>query len=137
MSYLTDLTDDWVEFEELTETIPLEPEQLDQAVELSSQVGNEDRKWQIYLQALTLLSFEEWLRKREPEMSLDREHSSVVQPKYANEIDAVFNLRVSEFKVCLIPNITLTDKEATIPRAVVDLPEFTAHFYVVIGIEED
>ncbi|HEY9296875.1 MAG TPA: DUF1822 family protein, partial [Phormidium sp.] len=54
-----------------------------------------------------------------------------------NAIDAVFNLRVGEFKVCLIPTITLTDKEVTIPRAVVDLPEFTAHFYVVIGIEEE
>ncbi|MBD1841770.1 DUF1822 family protein [Coleofasciculus sp. FACHB-64] len=137
MNYLTDLTDDWVEFEELAETIPLESEQLDQAVELSNQVGKEDRKWQIYLQALSLLSFEEWLRKREPEISLNREHSSVLQPQYVNAIDAVFNLRVGEFKVCLIPTITLTDKEVTIPRAVVDLPEFTAHFYVVIGIEED
>jgi hypothetical protein len=137
MSYLTDLADDWVEFEELTETIPLEPEQLDQAVELSSQVGNEDRRWQIYLQALTLLSFEEWLRKREPEISLDKEHSSVLQPPYANAIDAVFNLKVGEFKICLIPTITLTDKEVTIPRAAVDLPEFAAHFYVVIGIEEE
>lgn len=136
MNYLT-LTDDWVEFEELTETISLEPEQLDQAVELSRQVGNEDRKWQIYLQALSLLSFEEWLRKREPEISLDREYSSVLQPQYANAIDAVFNLRVGEFKVCLIPTITLTDKEVTIPRAAVDLPEFMAHFYVVIGIEEE
>ncbi|MEW5857031.1 MAG: DUF1822 family protein [Cyanobacteriota bacterium] len=137
MNYLTDLTDDWVEFEELAETIPLESEQLDQAVELSTQVGNEDRKWQTYLQALTLLSFEEWLRKREPEISLDREQSSVLQPQYANAIDAVLNLRVGEFKVCLIPTITLTDKEVTIPRAVVDLPEFTAHFYIVIGIEEE
>ncbi|MBD1892186.1 DUF1822 family protein [Coleofasciculus sp. FACHB-SPT9] len=137
MNYLTDLTDDWVELEELPETIPLESEQLDQAVQLSNQVGNEDRKWQIYLQALSLFSFEEWLRKREPEIYLDKEHSSVLQPQYANAIDAVFNLRIGEFKVCLISTITLTDKELTIPRAVVDLPEFAAHFYVFIGIEEE
>ncbi|MBD1902659.1 DUF1822 family protein [Trichocoleus sp. DQ-A3] len=137
MNYLTDLTDDWVELEELPETIPLESEQLDQAVQLSNQVGNEDRKWQIYLQALSLFSFEEWLRKREPEIYLDKEHSSVLQPQYANAVDAVFNLRIGEFKVCLIPTITLTDKELTIPRAVVDLPEFAAHFYVFIGIEEE
>ncbi|MBD2088250.1 DUF1822 family protein [Coleofasciculus sp. FACHB-542] len=137
MNYLTDLTDDWVELEELPETIPLESEQFDQAVQLSNQVGNEDRKWQIYLQALSLFSFEEWLRKREPEIYLDKEHSSVLQPQYANAIDAVFNLRIGEFKVCLIPTITLTDKEITIPRAAVDLPEFAAHFYVFIGIEEE
>ncbi len=80
MNYLTDLTDDWVEFEKLTETIPLEAEQLDQALELSDQIGNEARKWQVYLQVLALLSFEEWLQQREPDISIERERSSVLQP---------------------------------------------------------
>lgn len=136
-NYLTDFTDDLVEFEGLTETIPLEPEQLDQALELTHQIGNEARHWQIYLQVLALLSFEEWLQKREPEMPLQREQASVLQPQYANAIDAVCNLRVGEFKVCLIPTISFTEEKVTLPRAVVDLPELTAHFYVVIGIEEE
>ena len=137
MNYLTDVIDDWLEFEDFSETIPFYEEQLSQALELSNLVGNESRKWQVYLQGLTLLSFEEWLRKREPEISLDKEHSSVLQPKYANAIDAVCNLRIGEFKLCLIPTISFTDEEITIPRSVVDLPEFKAHFYVVIGIEEE
>jgi hypothetical protein len=137
MNSLSDLTDDWVEFENFTETIPLEPEQFDQAGELSDRIGNEARKWQVYLQALALLSFEEWLQQREPEISVNRERASVLQPQYANAIDAVCNLNVGEFKVCLIPTISFTDEEVIIPRAVRDLPEFTAHFYVVIGIEEE
>jgi hypothetical protein len=137
MNSLSDLTNDWVEFENLTETIPLEPEQFDHAVELSEQIGNEARKWQVYLQALALLSFEEWLQQREPEISVNREHASVLQPQYANAINAVCNLNVGEFKVCLIPNISFSDEEVIVPRAIIDLPEFTAHFYVVIGIEEE
>lgn len=137
MNYLTDLTEDWVEFENSSETITLEPEQLKQALELSNQVGDEARKWQVYLQALALLSFEEWLQQREPEISIERESSSVWQPQYANAIDAVCNLKIGEFKVCLIPTISFTDEEVIVPRAVVDLPEFTAHFYVVVGIEEE
>ena len=135
--YLTDLTDDFIEFEGLTETISLEPEQYDEALELSNQVVNEAGKWQIYLQTLALFSFEEWLKKREPEMPVQREQASVLQPQYANVIDAVCNLRVGEFKVCLIPSISFSDEEIAIPRAVVDLPELIAHFYVVIGIEQD
>jgi hypothetical protein len=137
MNYLTDLIDDWVEFENLTETIPLEAEQLDQALELSNQIGNEARKWQVYLQGLALLSFEEWLQQREPEISVDRERSSVLQPQYANALDAVCNLNIGEFRVCLIPTISFSDEEVTVARAVVDLPEFAAHFYVIIGIEEE
>jgi hypothetical protein len=137
MNYLTDLTDDWVEFENLTETIPLESEQLDQALELSDQIGNEARKWQVYLQVLALLSFEEWLQQREPEICVNRERCSVLQPQYANALDAVCNLNIGEFRVCLIPTISFSDKEVTVPRAVVDFPEFAAHFYVIIGIEEE
>ena len=137
MNSLSNLTDEWVEFENLTETIPLEPEQFDQAGELSDRIGNEARKWQVYLQALALLSFEEWLQQREPEISLERERASVLQPQYANAINAVCNLNVGEFKVCLIPNISFSDEEVIVPRAIIDLPEFTAHFYVVIGIEEE
>ena len=137
MNYLSDLTDDWVELENLTETIPLSTEQLDQALELSNQIGNEAKKWQVYLQVLALLSFEEWLQQREPDISIEREGVSVLQPQYANALDAVCNLRVGEFKICLIPTISFSDEEVTVPRAVVDLPEFTAHFYIVIGIEEE
>jgi hypothetical protein len=137
MSYISDFTNDFFELEELPETIILEPQQYDQALEVSKQVGHESRQWQIYLQALALLSFEDWLQKREPELVIQREQCSVLQPQYANVIDAVFNLKVGEFKVCLIPTLSFTDEDVIIPQSVVDLPEFKAHFYVAIGIDDE
>lgn len=136
-NYMTNLTDDYVEFESELEIISLEPEQPQQALEISQTLRNQSRRWQLYLQALALLAFEEWLQKREPGILINREKSSVFQLSFANLIDTVHNLGVGEFKVCLIPTISFTSEEVTVPRAVVDLPEFIAHFYVVIGIEEE
>lgn len=137
MNDLSDLTDDWVEFEGLTETISLEPAQYEQALELSEQAINDSRKWSIYLQALALFSFEEWLQKREPGIALESEQASVWQPQYTQVIDAICNLKVGEFKVCLIPTISFADEEVTVSRVIVDLPEFIPHFYVIIGVEEE
>lgn len=136
-NYLTDLTDDLVEFETYPEIIILEQEQSQQALEISQIGRNEQRKWQIYFQALALFAFEEWLKKREPSICINKQDSSVLQPEYANIIDSVCNLRVGEFKVCLIPTSSFTEPEIIIPRAVVDLPEFAANFYIVIGVEEE
>lgn len=137
MNYLTNFTNDFIEFEELPEAIILEPEQCEQALELSKQVGHETRQWQIYFQALALLSFEQWLKTREPELIIQRGECSVLQPQYANVIEAVFNLKTGEFTVCLIPTISFVDEDIAIPRAMVDLPEFAAHFYVVVGIDDE
>ena len=131
------LTEDLLEFEGLSEVITLEPKLIEQALQQSNQIRNQSRRWQIYLQALALFSFQEWLQKREPELPIHHENCSVFQLQYANVIDAVCHLTVGEFKVCLIPTICFSDEEVMIPRAVIDLPELAAHFYVVIGIEED
>ena len=131
------ITEDLYEFEGLSEVITLEPKLIEQALQLSNQIRNQSRRSQIYLQALALFSFEEWLQKREPLLPIYRENCSVFQPQYANVIDAVCHLNVGEFKVCLIPIISFSDEEVMVPRAVIDLPELVAHFYVLIGIEED
>ncbi|NES85899.1 MAG: DUF1822 family protein [Moorea sp. SIO2B7] len=136
-NYLTDLTFDLLEFEGLTETIELEQKQSEEALQLSQKVKTKGRQWQVYLQYLALFGFEEWLHKRAVEIPVNRKKCSVVQPQYANFMDAVCNLQVGDFKVCLIPSICFTDEEITIPRAVVDLPEFKAHFYVAIGIDSE
>jgi hypothetical protein len=132
-----DLTNDFVELEEGLEIITLESNKIEQALVMTQQFLNHSRQWQFNLQTLALFAFEEWLQKREPMISINRETSSVLQPQYANLIDAVCNLQIGEFKVCLIPTICFTEEEVTVPRAVVDLPELNAHFYVVIGIDEE
>jgi hypothetical protein len=136
INYLVEFEADLVEFEADSQIISLE-HQHQSALEISQSARNQERKSQIYFQSLALFAFEEWLIKREPSISIYKQYSSILQPEYANIIDAVCNLRAGEFKVCIIPTISFTDDEVIIPRAVVDLPEFVAHFYIVIGIEEE
>jgi hypothetical protein len=128
----------WLDFEVLpTEAIDLSPAIFDQALTLSSQIPNEERQWQTYLNALALGGFEEWLGSRATDLTLNQEQCSILQPSIANVIDAVSHLKVGEFKVCLIATGSLTDEEVTLPRAVVDLPEFVPHFYVLVAVQEE
>lgn len=133
--------DDLFDFPEHIETIELEPEQCEQALQISRDMRIEGKQWQLYLQALALFAFAEWLEKREPSLSIYRtiqqEISSILKPEYARLIDAVYNLQVGEFKVCLISIVSFSEDEVTIPRAVVDIPEFNNHFYIVIAVEEE
>ena len=135
-NFISDLTNDLFEVDNNLEIINLE-EQLQPAFLISEKSNNPLIKWQVYFQCLALFAFEEWLQEREPRLTLDKENSSTLQYQYANLIDAVFNLKVGNFKVCLIPCMLLTNEEVAIPRAVIDLPEYTAHFYVVIGVDEE
>lgn len=131
------LIEDAFEFEGLSEIIPLESQYTDQALNVSDRVSQESRKWSAYLQALALFSWQEWLRKREPHLPIDYQKCSVFQPKYTNVLDAVSNLDFGKFQLCLIPTLGFSGEEVIIPRTVVDLPEYVAHFYVFIGIEEE
>ena len=119
------------------ECIVLEPEHFDQATQLSDDVLGEICQWQTYLNALALLGFRQWLREQDAHLSVNQENCSIFQPQYANAIEAVCNLTVGDFKLCLIATENWLDEVVTIPRSVVDLPDFTAHFYVVIEVQEE
>jgi hypothetical protein len=132
-----ELTYDFLEFDKLKNAISLEIEHIDQALQLSHAFRHPSRTWQIYLNAMALFGFEEWLVKRAPDLPISQDSCSLWQHPYANVLDVVCNLKVGQFKVCLIPTICFTDEDVPVPRAVIDLPEFTAHFYVIIGIEDE
>ncbi|MBV6622463.1 MAG: DUF1822 family protein [Rivularia sp. (in: Bacteria)] len=136
-NFITDLTNDLFGIENTQEIINLDIEQLQQAVLASEQINNQYRQLQVYFQYLTLFAFEGWLSQREPSLTLYKEQSSTLKHQYANVIDAVCNLEVGNFKVCLIPSMLLMDEEVAIPRAAVELPEYVAHFYIVIGVDEE
>lgn len=135
---INSIDDVLLDFEALpTEAIALEPDCIEQAVHLSSQVVNEAQQWQTYLNALALFGFKQWLNERATDIPIDLEDCSIFQPSYANAIAAVFNLKVGEFKLCLVAIGSLADEEITMPRAVIDIPEFIAHFYVLLEIHEE
>ena len=130
-------TEYWMFFPGAPDLIDLEPEYIEQACEISNSVTLPTRSWQCYLQSLILQGFIDWLQQRQPNLQINYEDCSVSHPYFANVVDAVFNLQIGAFKVCLIPTTRFTADEISIPRAVIDIPTYTAHFYVVIAVNEE
>ncbi|GET36990.1 DUF1822 family protein [Microseira wollei] len=119
------------------EAIALESANIERAIQISSAIPNESQQWQTYLNALALFGFEQWLDERASDIPLESAKSTVLQPQYANVFPAVANLNVGSFKLCLIATGSSSDEEVIIPQPAIDLPEFAAHFYVLIEIQEE
>ncbi len=119
------------------ELIELEPECFERAAQLSDRVIGESYQWQTYLNALGLQGFVQWLGDQDSSIVIDQSHCSIFQPQYANAIEAVCNLRIGEFTLCLMAVENVLDEIITIPRAAIDLPDFAAHFYVVVEVQEE
>ena len=127
-----------LDFESLTKAdITLTSEQIDRAAALSNPIINPQQQWQTYLNALALFGFTHWLEERDLSIQVNAANCSVTQPQYANYIDGVFNLTVGEFKICLLTNGVAIDELVTFPRAILDLPEYAAHFYVLVNVTEE
>ncbi|MBD2526662.1 DUF1822 family protein [Nostoc sp. FACHB-133] len=111
----------------LPEVIWLEPTYFDWARDISQQVTGELHQWQTYLNALALLGFEQWLREHNPEI-VNRD---------INIIETASNLKLGEFKFCLIATEHLLDEVVNIPQNAIDTPELAAHFYVLLEVLEE
>ncbi|MEO0456326.1 MAG: DUF1822 family protein [Cyanobacteria bacterium P01_A01_bin.114] len=122
---------------ERAETVELEPEHFEQAAEVSAAAVGEARQWQVYLQALAYAGFSDWLCDRMPGRPLGSSQCSLYRPPYANSLPAVCNLDVKGFKLCLLViDHPLADTVA-VPRAVLELPDFHAHFYILVEVQEE
>ncbi|NJM20846.1 MAG: DUF1822 family protein [Richelia sp. SM1_7_0] len=127
-----------LEFEQLPpEAILLSQSQINQAIELSGQIKDESKQWQTYLNALSLSAFETWLDSRSSSFNINRDECTVLQPGLASLIPTVANLKVGEFKICLITTGSFIDEQVDITRVVVDLPEYIPHFYVLVEVLEE
>ncbi|MGL5082896.1 MAG: DUF1822 family protein [Microcoleaceae cyanobacterium] len=115
----------------------LSPEQIQQAAQLSQQVQGTARQWHLYLNALALFGFEDWLAWRDGSLNISRDNCSIFKPEVAQMIDAVCDLQVGQFRVCLLTTGKLMDDTVQIPRALLDLPEYAAHFYVLVEVQEE
>ncbi|MDJ0575124.1 MAG: DUF1822 family protein [Xenococcaceae cyanobacterium MO_234.B1] len=133
----TNLNNLLTDFTNSSAIIELQPQWLERALTIGDNLHNQSRQFNLYLQALALFSFEYWIHSREPNLAINLANSSVFKPELANIIDAICNVQVEDFKICLIPTVDLSDSEITIPRYVVDIPEFVAHFYVIVEINEE
>ncbi|EKV00022.1 Protein of unknown function (DUF1822) [Leptolyngbya sp. PCC 7375] len=119
------------------EVIDLEPDYFNRAVHVSDQVLGESCQWQTYLNALGLQGFIQWIAEQESSIVVNQENCSLLQPEYAGAIAAVCNLRIGGFKLCLLAAENLLNETISIPAAAIDLPEFSAHFYIVTEVQEE
>ncbi|NET61938.1 MAG: DUF1822 family protein [Symploca sp. SIO2E6] len=136
-NYLNEQKIAMTSFPGLQETIELEAEQKEEALQITNRLAVATGQLALYFQALALVAFEDWLKNREPSLSVEKTEASLFNPDYAQAVNAVFNLRVGEFKICLIPTLGFSDELVTIPQEVLAVPEFAAHFYLIIGIEDE
>jgi Protein of unknown function (DUF1822) len=125
---------DWLSFNE-TRT-KLLPEHIRKAAHFSESIYSSQQRWQSYLCALGVLGFEEWLKERAPDLSVETEGASIWQPEYANLIAVASNISIGSFKLCIITSNNFSD-EHSIPFAVFDIPRFAANFYVLMQVEEE
>jgi len=118
------------------EVIDIDVDHREQAIHLSHQVVQEDQQWSVYLHGLALEGFNQWLQQQ-GDYTIDLEHCSILNPIYASVVDAVCNLKINGFNVCLIATEHLIDEVITIPSIAVDLPDFAAHIYVLLEVWEE
>lgn len=121
---------DSVEFRALLpEVIWLEPEHFEQTKEINAPVGKEEFQWQVYLNKLARLGLEEWLKERiDPNLS--------IVPNY-NETEHFAHLCLGDFKLCSIATENPLEEVVYLPKTIVEEPEFTAHFYIIIEVLEE
>ncbi|MGF1674119.1 MAG: DUF1822 family protein [Rivularia sp. (in: cyanobacteria)] len=124
----SEFTPDW---QSLNETrTELLPKHFQKAARLSQSIHLPQQRWEVYLCALGVLGFEKWLLERAPDLQFESVNASIWQPLYANLLTAACNIKVGNFKVCVLTN-------SSVPFAVLDIADFTAHFYVLMQVEEE
>ncbi|MCG8367727.1 MAG: DUF1822 family protein [Pseudanabaenales cyanobacterium] len=119
------------------EFICLELGRFEQATQISDPIVGETQQWRTYLNTLALLGFTQWVREQSGDIDINQDGCSLLYPYYANVLEIVCNLRIAQFKVCLVATEHLLDEIIMVPRAAIDLPEFAAHFYIVIEVQEE
>ncbi len=126
------------EFEPLApDAIALNPEAIASALALSQRSPQAENQWQIYLTALALNGFEQWLGDRASELAFHRTHCTILSSPATDTTTAACNLQVNGFRLCIFGTERIFDGDVTIPQAALDSPDCVAHFYVPIEVSEE
>jgi Protein of unknown function (DUF1822) len=112
------------------DTIALTPEQIMQAAQMANSLSELEQQWINYLNNLALIGFESWLSQRMPEIILNQDNNTSIS-------NAICQLEIGDFKICLLTQGTLDDEMIAIPSQVIDIDRNTAHFYVLITVDEE
>ena len=118
------------------EVVPLEPHQIEYAIALSQRVSDPENRWQVYLSALALAGFEQWLETRTTEITLNSSQCRILEVN-SDTPTAVCHLQANGLKLCLIAVPSFSDSVVAVPDAVINSPNLTAQFYIPIAIYEE
>ncbi|NJR52537.1 MAG: DUF1822 family protein [Leptolyngbyaceae cyanobacterium CSU_1_3] len=119
------------------EMVPLESHQIEQAIAISRRVSDPEHRWQVYLNALALAGFEQWLQTRTTEIRLDASQCRILEANSLDAPTAVCQLQANDFKLCLIAIPSFPDSVVTLPDRVIDHSNLMAQFYIPIAIYEE
>ena len=114
--------------------ISLTDDQIEQAIQHNKTIKDPAQQWQLHLNSLTLLGFEQWLNQRASDVSINSSQNSLMQ--LDKKLPVVCNVIVNDFKICLIPVESQPD-EVELPSRVIASPELVAHFYVTVAVYEE
>lgn len=127
-----------VEFDRLPiESLSLDTEEINCAITLSSLIPDDSRQWQTYLNSLASLGLKQWLEERDDNLTVNWQESTIAKPELANVVPVATNLQVGVLKLCTIAIGSLFEQQVSLPRLVVDLPEYVPHFYVLVEVLEE
>jgi hypothetical protein len=120
-----------------SEIVALNPAQIAAAIALSQRIADPNKQWAVYLNALALAGFRQWLTSRTVSFSLDETHCVILEPTIADGTGAVCHLQANGFRLCLIAVEPEREADLLIPQAAVDRPDLAAHFYLPITVYEE
>lgn len=112
----------------------LEPEHFEEAKKISFRNLEEAHQWKLYLNALALFGFEQWLLETSPNLYHHQDSFSILEQNLSKISDVVGKVKLGNFTLYLIAVDNLNDEFISIPKAVINSPELAAHFYVLIEV---
>jgi len=117
--------------------VSLQSTDLERACELSQRIPDPGKRWSVYLNALALFGFRQWLQGRSLTFQLQDEHCIITEPTIVDGISAVCKLTTNQFKICLIALEPDQTDTVPIPKSVLDRIDLRAHCYIFISIYEE
>ncbi|NEQ29577.1 MAG: DUF1822 family protein [Leptolyngbya sp. SIO4C5] len=111
-----------------TTTITLTQSDMNWAMETCQSITDLEVQWQTFLSALAIKGFQHWLAASDIKL---------VTHSCGNQISAIgVNCYVDNFRLCLLPQGSLSNKWVTVPQSVLDSADAYPHFFVMIEVIE-
>jgi hypothetical protein len=134
-SLFTTNLETYLDWDLLNETrTELSLEQIQKAAKFSQSIRLPQQRWQAYLGGLAVLGFEKWLKERAADLQIKTDNAW--QPRLANFVTNACNIQVGDFKICLLTANNISPNPS-VPFGVFDVPDLTAHFYVLMQVIEE